>query len=119
MDRVIGILDTVSGFVADPAKATAKATASVGAAAVGGIFFTILFLILYGFLNAYGAASLSYCYNLSIGNDSGVAFFYSIMCFFFSPVYYPFYAIFLNPVCSAGRVAAAQTQYGGKKHARK
>ena len=108
------MLDTVSGFAADPVKATTSA----GGKVVGGILFTILLLILYGFLNAYGAASLSYCYNLSIGNDSGVALFYSVVCFFFSPVYYPYYALFLNPVCSAGRVAT-QTQYGGKKHARK
>lgn len=52
---------------------------------------------------AVGAARQSYCYNVYIGNTDGVAILFAILCFFFPQFYYPFYAIFLNPVCDLGR----------------
>ena len=108
MDRVIGMLNKVSGFVAAPTATP------LGGAVVGGVFFIIIICIIYGFLIAYGAANLSYCYNLSLGNGSDVAFFYSVICFFFPTFYYPYYSLFLNPLC-----ASASAQYGGKKNFRK
>ena len=64
-------------------------------ALLGWIIFVFIFVI----ATSYGAARLSYCYNISIGNPSDLAFLYSVICFFFSGIYYPFYAIFLNPLC--------------------
>jgi hypothetical protein len=58
----------------------------------------ILFIIaLFIFLFSYGAAKLSYSYNMSINNGSMV-YFWCLMCFFFSLIYYPYYAFFLNPL---------------------
>jgi hypothetical protein len=34
---------------------------------------------------------------------------WSILAFFFSSIYYPFYALVLNPVCSLPAAAAAGT----------
>jgi uncharacterized protein YacL len=52
---------------------------------------------LIAFLYSYGAAKLSYTYNMSINNGSMV-YVWSILCFFFASIYYPYYAFFLNPV---------------------
>jgi hypothetical protein len=49
------------------------------------------------FLYSYGAAKLSYTYNMSINNGSMV-YVWCLLCFFFSSIYYPYYALFLNPV---------------------
>ncbi len=56
--------------------------------------------MLVAFLVGYGAARLSYCYNMSIGTSMELTYLYAIVCFFFSFVYYPFYAIMLNPLCN-------------------
>jgi len=58
------------------------------------IFNAILALI-YG----YGAARLSYCYQMSTNPTSNFLFLYVYLAFVFSPVYYPYYAIVLNPMC--------------------
>lgn len=67
--------------------------------AIAGIGFIILLGILFAIANAFGAAYQSYCYNIYIGNTSGVAVVYAILCSFFPHLYYPFYALFLNPIC--------------------
>lgn len=65
------------------------------------IAFTMLLVsIVISVLYAYGAAKLSYCYNVSIGNG-GSAFMWSVLAFFFSAAYYPYYSLFLNPLCAA------------------
>jgi hypothetical protein len=58
-----------------------------------GLFVSALLVFLY----SYGAAKLSYTYNMSINNGSMV-YFWSFLCFFFSSIYYPYYAFFLNPL---------------------
>lgn len=58
---------------------------------LGNIVFVIMF--------SYGAARLSYCYNKYIGTDDGVTTLYVIICFLFSGFYYPYYSIYLNPLC--------------------
>ena len=58
-----------------------------------GIFIFALFI----FLFCYGAAKLSYSYNMSINNGSFV-YFWCLLCFFFASIYYPYYAFFLNPL---------------------
>jgi hypothetical protein len=70
------------------------------------VFVGILILIV---ANLYGAARLSWCYNTFYGTTGFLRFFWSFLCFFNSGLYYPFYAIFLDPVC--GRVA----QVGGRR----
>lgn len=72
-------------------------TASPGIFAAGAFGFLIFFL--FGIVYCYGAAKLSYNYNMSIGNG-GSAFFWAFICYFFAAIYYPYYAIMLNPVGS-------------------
>ena len=50
-----------------------------------------------GLVYCYGAARLSYTYNMYIQN-TGYAFLWALICFFFPYMYYPYYAIMLNPV---------------------
>ena len=79
-------------------------------ATLGAYFiFGVLFIVIMIFANLYGAARLSWCYNTFYGVSSGEKFIWSFLCFIFSGFYYPFYAIFLDPVC--GRVA----QRGGRR----
>jgi hypothetical protein len=59
------------------------------------MFFTIILFVLY----AYGAASLSYCYNIQQGASSGTATLWAVLAFLFCGWYYPYYALLLHPVC--------------------
>lgn len=68
---------------------------SPGILAVGGAGVLVFFL--FGIIYCYGAAKLSYNYNMSIGNG-GSAFMWAFICYFFAAIYYPYYAIMLNPV---------------------
>ena len=61
-----------------------------------GILVLGLFSLLPFFIYCYGAAKLSWCLNHSYG--------WSILCFFFPGLYYPFYAFFLNPLCMVQQV---------------
>lgn len=58
----------------------------------------IVIYLVFIFLFSFGAAKLSYTYNVSIGTSSGMTLLYSILSFLFSSLYYPYYAIMLNPV---------------------
>ena len=69
--------------------------ASMGIAAI----LMFLITILLSFLYSYGAAKLSWHYNMYMGN-SGSAFIWSLISFFFSGFYYPYYALFLDPVAT-------------------
>ena len=63
----------------------------------------VLIILIYGivaFLMMYGAARLSYCYNIYYGADSGTALGFAILSGIFSTIYYPFYGVFLNPLCN-------------------
>ncbi len=66
----------------------------------GGVVFGLLFSLLPLLLFAYGAAKLSWCLNHSYG--------WSFLCFLFPGFYYPYYALFLNPLCTTPMV-------GGKR----
>lgn len=57
-----------------------------------GMVLIFIFLAVYN----YGAARLSYFYNVSTGN-TGYAMMWSILAFLLSDVYYPYYSFFLNP----------------------
>jgi hypothetical protein len=89
--------------------------ASVGTTLLYSILFTLFIL----FLVSLGAARLSYCYSIYTGNSGGVAFMWSILAFFFSSIYYPFYALVLNPVCSLPAAPAAGAMMGGGSKKRK
>jgi len=56
--------------------------------------------IMLTFIIAFGAARQSYCYNKFMGSSEIATFFFAILCFFFPHFYYPFYAVFLNPLCN-------------------
>ena len=70
-------------------------SSGVQGSGIGAIFMLVLGL-LPAFLFAYGAAKLSWCLNNSYG--------WSFLCFLFPGFYYPYYAIFLNPLCAVGQV---------------
>ena len=77
--------------------------------ATGKIGF-LVFLI-GSFIFSYGAAKLSYNYNMSMNNGS-LVYFWCLLCFFFSSIYYPYYAFFLNPVLP---IAMVGVSVGGKR----
>jgi uncharacterized membrane protein (DUF485 family) len=58
------------------------------------MFIYFVFLILF----SVGAAMLSYNYNASIGTSGGMTVVYVILSFMFSSIYYPYYALVLDPV---------------------
>ena len=72
--------------------------AAVGA--IGMIAFVSFLTFVFAIASCVGSARLSYCYNIAVGNPSDVAFLFAVLCFFFAPFYYPYYAFFLNPVCA-------------------
>ena len=57
--------------------------------------FHVTVMLIYGL----GAARLSYCYQMATNPNSYLFYVYVYFAFIFSPVYYPFYAIVLNPHC--------------------
>ena len=69
------------------------------------ISLVLLFLI-FGLLFPYGAAKLSWNYNIYVGNTTGAATVNSIMAFIFASFYYPLYAILLNPIGRSGGATA-------------
>lgn len=71
-------------------------------ASMGPNLVVIIFVLLLLFISAYGAARLSYYYNMNFGN-SGFAIFWSVLAFFFSDLYYPYYSFFLNPLSLKSR----------------
>ena len=84
-------------FVTSDGIPIASNTSAGGSIAVLIVIFLVVMTI--SFIYSYGAAKLSYCYNTSIGNAES-AFIWSLLAYFFSGFYYPFYALFLNPLCA-------------------
>lgn len=92
----------VEGFTEDSSgNVVVNKNAIAGAMGLIGLYILVMMLV--GLLVAFGAARQSYCYNIYIGNTEGVAILFAILCFFFPHFYYPFYALFLNPVCDLGK----------------
>jgi hypothetical protein len=76
------------------------------------IGISILVLVfVYIVLYSYGAGRLSYCYSRSQGWSGGASFVWSLLSFFFSGFYYPYYALINSPSCSTPS-AAPQMNYG-------
>ena len=63
------------------------------------LIFHLTAMIVYGL----GAARLSYCYQMATNPTSYFFYVYVVLAFLFSPVYYPFYGIVLNPQCVKSR----------------
>jgi hypothetical protein len=84
-----------------------QVNATVGIAA---FLFYVLIGVAFYCLYAYGAARLSYCYNIYNGSDAMTATMWSLLAFLFSGWYYPIYGVFLNPVCGIG-----PKQIGGRR----
>lgn len=61
------------------------------------IIYIIVLLIV-----AFGAAKLSYSYNMFIGTSNGMSIVYAVLAFIFSELYYPFYAYFIDPLSMLG-----------------
>jgi hypothetical protein len=64
------------------------------------VTISMIFMLIIGFLCSYGAAKLSWCYNKFNGADNSTCLGWSILAFFFSGLYYPYYGVFLNPLCT-------------------
>jgi uncharacterized protein YacL len=71
-----------------------------------GVFIGLIFAFLY----SYGAAKLSYTYNMA--NNGSMIYLWCILCFFFATIYYPYYAFFLNPVLP---MAVVGVRVGGRR----
>ena len=76
------------------------------------LVFGVGFFLITSFVYSYGAAKLSYAYNTSVGSSS--TFLWSILAFFFSGFYYPYYAFFVNPV-GAPTASIISPLVGGKR----
>jgi biotin transporter BioY len=63
---------------------------------------TIVFFVIFTIISSYGAARLSYYYNMNTGN-SGYAVMWSVLAFIFYDLYYPMYYFFLNTQSAKGR----------------
>ena len=69
----------------------------------------IILVLIFTFLYSYGAASLSYNYCVYTNNSGAIL--WSLLAFIFSGFYYPYYALFLNPI---GSIPKSMTG-GGKR----
>jgi hypothetical protein len=81
--------------------------------ALAGLIFYMIIMVVFFVAYSYGAARLSYCYNIYSGETSGTATLWSILAFLFSGYYYPIYGVFLSPICD---LAGRRSQVGGKKY---
>ena len=69
---------------------------------LGGLAAFLIYAVL-----GYGAANLSYCYNIAIGSPQETAYMFAALCFLFPYIYYPYYAIMLNPLCKKTNLVAS------------
>jgi len=74
---------------------------------IGTVFFV------YSVVYSFGAASLSYAYNTSVGSSYG--FLWAILAFFTSHFYYPYYAFFLNSLGATPAAPPAVPLLGGRR----
>jgi len=103
-------------FAEEPSADTTTSTTTtlpMGALGTGVLGLSVL-IVFISFIAAVGAARLSYCYNLSVGNGSSTALMFAVICFIFPSLYYPYYALFLNPLCNPP-ASSSVFQLGGTK----
>jgi len=60
------------------------------------IFLILPILFICGFAYNFGAGLLAYNYSVYKGDSAAIL--WAIIAYFFSGIYYPFYAFFLNPL---------------------
>ena len=92
----------VEGFYGDASGNTVIDTTALARAASAIFLYSIFALVVY-LAFGLGAARLSYCYSMYSGNDTVTAILFAALAFFFPGIYYPFYALLLNPVCGMAR----------------
>ena len=63
-----------------------------------GAIVLIISMIVISLIYTGGAISLSWNYNTYLGNSFGIKIFYAILVFIFPSIYYPLYALLLNPI---------------------
>ena len=69
------------------------------------IYAVSFVLIIATLILASGAAHLSMCYKSYMGVTSQTSILFSAtIAFIFFPLYYPYYAFVLNPLCTKGKV---------------
>jgi len=108
-------------FAEEPsADTTTSTTTTLPMGAIGtGILGLSILIVVVSFIAAFGAARLSYCYNLSVGNGSSTALMFAVICFIFPSLYYPYYALFLNPLCNPPASSSVFQLGGTKRNGRK
>ena len=62
----------------------------------GSIPLLLIVHFVVGMIYSVGAARLSYCYQMSTNPATSLFYVYIVLAFIFSPIYYPYYAIFLS-----------------------
>lgn len=109
--------DVPSTTATETSTVTGAATAATGASSGSNsalpAILGILLVFAISFLMSFGAARLSWCYNMYVGNSTGISIFYGWLAWTFSAFYYPYYAWVLNPVC--GFKKPAPLMGGGRK----
>ena len=99
-------MEQMANLVYAKAKEVKESFANQDLNEVMGLYVAYIMLaLLLMIVVSFGAAKLSYCYNIYMGSSEGVAFLWSILSFFFSGFYYPFYALFLDPLCGESSVS--------------
>jgi ABC-type uncharacterized transport system permease subunit len=93
---------------------TAAATTLPGTVSKIGsyLLFIVGGILIFTFVYSFGAAKLSYAYNTSVGNS--MAFVWAMLAFFFSGLYYPYYAFFVNPV-GVSAISSILPTVGGRR----
>jgi hypothetical protein len=104
------VKNSQENFDSDSDVKPAVGSSSTLVSIVFGGLVTLVFIIAY----SYGAARLSYYYNIHANASSGVATLWSILAFIFSGFYYPIYGLFLNPLMYSGSVVSTSVMSGGR-----
>lgn len=98
-------MEQMANLVYEKAKEVKESFANEDLNTMMGVYMAyIMVALLLMIVVSFGAAKLSYCYNIHMGSSEGVAFLWSILSFFFSSLYYPFYGLFLDPLCEKSSV---------------
>jgi len=74
---------------------TVLQTLNISNTGIMAILSTMIIPFIWMIVFSYGAAQLSYCYNIMNGN-AGSAIMWAVVCFFFPAFYYPYHALFLQ-----------------------
>jgi hypothetical protein len=110
--KIVNSIMSREGFVVSEDGFAVQPNGSVIGEFISSAFIFVILMIGFFIATCYGAARLSYCYNVSTGNADS-AMLYSVLCFLFPAFYYPYYALFLNSVCAK----KSNSSIGGRRWA--